>query len=36
MLNRTNRAVIGNEMVNFADADDFAPGVWDLPHWLRG
>ncbi|BDU17514.1 phage tail protein [Lysobacter auxotrophicus] len=36
MLNRTNRAVIGNEMVNFADADEFAPGVWDLSHWLRG
>lgn len=36
MLNRRNRALIGDEIVNFADADEVTPGVWELSHWLRG
>jgi len=36
MLNRRNRAIIGNEIVNFADVDEVTPGIWDVGHWLRG
>lgn len=36
MLNRRNRAIIGDEIVNFADVDEVTPGVWDVGHWLRG
>lgn len=36
MLNRVNRALIGNEIVNFADADEVTPGTWELSNWLRG
>lgn len=36
MMNRRNRALIGDEIVNFAEADEVAPGVWELSHWLRG
>src|SRR5690606_32342273 len=36
MLNRRNRAIIGDEIVNFADVDEVTPGVWDVGYWLRG
>jgi hypothetical protein len=36
MMNRKNRALIGNEIVCFADADEVSPGVWELSSWLRG
>lgn len=36
MMNRRNRALIGDEIVNFAEADEVTPGVWELSHWLRG
>lgn len=36
MLNRRNRAIIGDEIVNFADVDEVTPGTWDVGHWLRG
>src|SRR5690606_2286825 len=36
MLNRRNLALIGDEIVNFADVDEVTPGVWELSHWLRG
>lgn len=36
LLNRRNRALIGNEIVAFADADEVTPGVWELSTWLRG
>lgn len=36
MLNRNNRAIIGDEIVNFATTDEVTPGTWDLSYWLRG
>lgn len=36
MMNRRNRAIIGDEIVAFADADEVTEGVWELSHWLRG
>lgn len=36
MMNRRNLALIGDEIVNFADADEVTPGTWELSHWLRG
>lgn len=36
MMNRSNRAIIGNEIVNFADADEVTEGTWVLSYWLRG
>lgn len=36
MMNRRNRAIIGDEIVNFADTDEVTPGTWGLQHWLRG
>lgn len=36
MMNRRNRALIGDEIVNFAEADEVTPGTWKLSHWLRG
>lgn len=36
MMNRQNLALIGDEIVNFADADEVTPGTWELSHWLRG
>ena len=36
MMNRANRALIGDEVVAFADSDEVTPGVWELSHWLRG
>src|SRR5699024_12061620 len=36
MMNRRNRALIGDEIVNFAETDEVTPGSWELSHWLRG
>lgn len=36
MMNRRNRAIIGDEIVAFADTDEVTPGTWELSHWLRG
>jgi len=36
MLNRQNRALIGNEIVNFGSADEISPGVWEISYFLRG
>ena len=36
MLNRRNLALIGSEIVNFADVDEIEPGVWGLSQFLRG
>lgn len=36
MLNRQNLCIIGDELVNFASADEVSPGVWDLSYFLRG
>lgn len=36
MMNRINRALIGNEVVNFSGADEVSSGTWELSHWLRG
>lgn len=36
MMNRRNRVLIGDEIVNFAEADEVTPGTWELSHWLRG
>lgn len=36
MLNRQNRALIGNEIVNFGEADEISPGVWEISYFLRG
>ncbi|WP_444931499.1 phage tail protein [Microbulbifer sp. SSSA002] len=36
LLNRQNRALIGNEIVSFAEADEISPGVWEIGYLLRG
>lgn len=36
LLNRRNRALIGDELVSFADADELSPSIWEVSHWLRG
>lgn len=36
MMNRRSRALIGDEIVNFADTDETSEGTWELSHWLRG
>ena len=36
MMNRRNRALIGDEIVAFGDADEISPGTWDISHLLRG
>ena len=36
MMNRRNRVLIGDEIVNFAEADEVTPGTWEVSHWLRG
>ncbi len=36
MLNRTNLAIIGNEIVQFANATETTDGVWELSYFLRG
>jgi len=36
MMNRRNRVVIGNEIINFGDSDEVTQGVWELSNFLRG
>lgn len=36
MMSRQNLCIVGNELVNFGDADEVSPGVWDLSYFLRG
>lgn len=36
LLNRQNRAIIGDEIINFENADEVSPGVWELTGLLRG
>lgn len=36
MMNRKNRAVIGNEIVCFGGATEISPGLWELDTFLRG
>lgn len=36
MMNRRNLALIGDEIVNFAYADEVEPGDWELSNLLRG
>lgn len=36
MLNRKNRALIGNEIINFGNANEVSPGIWELSYFLRG
>ena len=36
MLNRENRAIIGDEIINFGNAVELAPGVWEISYFLRG
>lgn len=36
MLNRRNLAVIGDELIQFADVDEVSEGVWELSYLLRG
>lgn len=36
MMNRQNLCLIGDEIVNFGNADEVTPGVWDLSYFLRG
>jgi hypothetical protein len=34
--NDANLAIIGDEMIQFASADEYEPGIWDLSVLLRG
>lgn len=36
LLNRQNLALIGNEEVQFANADELSEGTWDISYLLRG
>lgn len=36
MLNRENLVIIGDEIIQFAEADEVYEGVWDLSYLLRG
>lgn len=36
MMNRANLALIGDEYLNFGDAEELSPGVWEIGHLLRG
>ncbi|WP_444905091.1 phage tail protein [Microbulbifer sp. CnH-101-E] len=36
LLNRLNRALIGNEIVSFGEAEEISPGLWELAYFLRG
>lgn len=36
MLNRANLAIIGDELINFSDADQVGPATWELRGLLRG
>jgi len=36
MMNRANLCLIGDEIVNFAGAEEIDPGLWELSYFLRG
>jgi hypothetical protein len=36
MLNRQNLAIIGDEILQFAEADETSEGVWEIGFFLRG
>lgn len=36
MMNRTNLAIIGNELINFSQADQISDDTWELRGLLRG
>lgn len=36
MLNRENRALVGDEIISFGNADEISPGVWEVSYLLRG
>lgn len=36
LLNRQNRAIVGNEIISFSEVDEVSPGVWDIRYLLRG
>ncbi|GAB2880992.1 hypothetical protein ACCI51_18660 [Microbulbifer echini] len=36
LLNRQNRALIGNEIISFGEAEEISTGVWELGYFLRG
>lgn len=36
MMNRANLCLIGDEIVNFAGAEEIEPGLWELSYFLRG
>lgn len=36
MLNGENLAIIGNELIQFANSDEVSEGVWDISYLLRG
>lgn len=36
MMNRKNRAIIGNEIVSFGNVSEVSEGVWEISYFLRG
>lgn len=36
MMNRVNLAIVGDEIINFANAVETSPDVWELSYLLRG
>jgi hypothetical protein len=36
MLGRRNLAIVGDELINFANADEVTEGVWEISYLLRG
>lgn len=36
MLNRKNRALVGDEIVSFGNVNEISPGLWELSYLLRG
>lgn len=36
MMNRQNLALVGGELINFAEAQEIQPGMWELYYLLRG
>jgi len=36
MMNRANMAIVGDEIINFSNAVETSPGIWNLSYLLRG
>jgi hypothetical protein len=36
MMNRTNLAIVGNELINFSEAVEISPNIWEVSYLLRG